>query len=62
MYVCNARKGQAQDFESRAFMETLRGWMALCLMDVFILVLVYNQLTVPVKNDGRQQQEETSAY
>ena len=30
-------------------------------MDVFILELVSNQLTVPVKIDGRQEQEETSA-
>ena len=30
-------------------------------MDIFILELVSNQLTVPVKIDGRQQQEETSA-
>ena len=29
-------------------------------MDIFILELVSNQLTVPVKIDGRQQQEETS--
>ena len=30
-------------------------------MDIFILELVSNQLTVPVKIDRRQQQEETSA-
>ena len=30
-------------------------------MDIFILELVSNQLTVPVKIDGRQEQEETSA-
>ena len=35
--------------------------MALCLIDIFILELVSNQLTVPVKIDGRQEQEETSA-
>ena len=43
------------------FMENVRSWVALCLMDIFILELVSNQLTVPVKIDGRQQQEETSA-
>ena len=30
-------------------------------MDIFILALVSNQLTIPVKIDRRQQQEETSA-
>ena len=50
--------GQARDFE---FMENLRSWVALCLMDMFILELVSNQLTVPVKIDGRQEQEDTSA-
>ena len=30
-------------------------------MDIFILKLVSNHLTVPVKIDGRQQQEEKSA-
>ena len=29
-------------------------------MDIFILELVSNRLTVPVKIDGRQEQEETS--
>ena len=29
-------------------------------MDIFILKLVSNQLTIPVKIDRRQQQEETS--
>ena len=42
-------------------MENLRSWVALCLMDIFILALVSNQLTIPVKIDRRQQQEETSA-
>ena len=48
----------ARDFECRAFMENLRSWVALCLMDIFILELVSNQLNVPVKIDGRQEQEE----
>ena len=30
-------------------------------MDIFILELISNQLTVLVKIDGRQQQKETSA-
>ena len=50
-------KGQARDFECRA-LEILRNWVALCLMDMFILELVSNQLTIPVKIDGRQEQEE----
>ena len=50
--------GQARNFE---FRENLRSWMALCAMDMFIPELVSNQLTVPVKIDGRQQQEDTSA-
>ena len=40
----------------RAFVENLRSWVVLCLMDIFILELVSNQLTVPVKIDGRQEQ------
>jgi hypothetical protein len=39
-------------------MENLRSWVALCLMDIFILELVSNQLTVPVKIDRGQEQEE----
>ena len=54
---CTRIIGQARDFECRALMEHLRSWVALCLMDVFILELVSNQLTVPVKIDGRQEQE-----
>ena len=42
-------------------MENVRSWVALYLMDIFILKLVSNHLTVPVKIDGRQQQEEKSA-
>ena len=44
-------------FLCRAFMEHLRSWVALCLMDIFILELVSNHLTVPVKIDGMQQHE-----
>ena len=39
-------------------MENLRSWVALCLMDIFILELVSNRLTVPVKIGRRQEQEE----
>ena len=39
-------------------MENLRRWVALCLMDIFILELGSNRSTVHVKIDGRQ---ETSA-
>ena len=40
-------------------MENLRSWVALCLMDIFILELVSNQLTVTVKIDRLQQQDKT---
>ena len=39
----------------------MRSWEAWCFWYKLILVLVSNQLTVPVKIDGRQEQEETSA-
>ena len=58
-YIENRRPcTQARDLECRAFTENLRSWVALCLMDIFIIELVSNQLTVPVKIDGRQEQEE----
>ena len=36
----------------------MRSWVAWYLVDIFILELVSNRLTVPVKIDGRQEQDE----
>ena len=42
-------------------LEKMRSWEAWCVLYKLILVLASNQSTVPMKIDGRQQQEETSA-
>ena len=53
-----ARIGHARDTSTVSSRKQMRSWVAWCLVDVFILELVSNRLTVPVKIDGRQEQDE----
>ena len=39
----------------------MRSWVAWCFVDIFILELVSNQLTVPVKIGGRSKTARTNA-
>ena len=39
----NTHAGQAWDYKCSIFKENLQSWVARCLMDIFILVVISNQ-------------------
>ena len=51
--------GHARDYKCSIYKKQTRSWVAWCFMETFILIVMSNPLTVPVKIDGRQQHEET---
>ena len=51
--------GHTRNYKCSISKKQMRSWVAWYYMETFILIVMSNLLTVPVKIDGRQQHEET---